>query len=164
MGVDPFLILSWLLAVALVIAGFAGTVLPAIPGVPLVFAGLWLAAWIDGYSRVGAFTLTALGVLTIIAVAVDYAAAALGARRVGASKQAIAGSVIGAFVGIFFGLPGLLLGPFVGAVAGELSARRGLDQATRVGVATWMGLLFGTLTKLALSLTMLGIFVAAYFL
>ena len=161
---EPTTLLLWLLAVLLVLVGLAGAVLPALPGVPLVFAGLWLAAWIDDYAQVSALTLAVLGVLTVLAVAVDLVAYARGAKRVGASRQAIAGAMIGAVVGLFFGLPGLLLGPFVGAVAGELSARSNVEQATRVGIATWMGLLFGTLAKLALSLAMLGVFAFAYFL
>ena len=161
---DPTTVLLWLLVAALVLVGLAGAVLPAIPGVPLVFGGLWLAAWIDDYARVGGWTLGVLGVLTVLAVTVDLVATALGAKRVGASRQAIAGAAIGTFVGIFFGLPGLLLGPFIGAVAGEMMARGDLRQATDVGIATWMGLLFGTIAKLALSLTMVGIFIAAYFI
>ncbi len=156
--------LLWLAVAALVLIGLAGAVLPAIPGVPLVFAGLWLGAWIDDYARVSAWTVGVLGVLTLVAMAVDLIATALGARRVGASRQAIAGSLIGTFVGLSFGLVGLLLGPFIGAVAGELIARGRMGQAMDVGVATWMGLLFGTLAKLALSLAMVGVFVAAYFL
>jgi len=156
--------LLWLLAAALVLVGLAGAVLPALPGVPLVFGGLWLAAWIDDYARVGGWTLGVLGVLTVLAFVVDFAATALGARKVGASKHAIAGAALGTFVGIFFGLPGLLLGPFAGAVAGELAARGSITHAANVGIATWMGLLFGTLAKLALSLAMVGIFVGAYFL
>lgn len=157
-------VLLWLAVFALIAVGLAGTLLPALPGVPMIFLGVWLAAWIDGYTRIGAWTLTLLGVLTVLAVAVDFIASALGARRVGASRQAVTGSVLGTFIGMFFGLPGLLLGPFIGAVVGELSARGGLAQATQVGVATWVGLLFGTLAKLALSLTMLVSFALAYFL
>ena len=156
--------LLWLLVVALVLVGLAGAVLPALPGVPLVFAGLWLAAWIDDYARVGGWTLGVLGVLTVMAMAVDLIATALGAKRVGASRQAIAGAAIGTFVGVFFGLPGLLLGPFIGAVAGEMVARGRMGQAVDVGIATWIGLLFGTLAKLALSLAMVGVFVFAWFL
>lgn len=161
---DPVvLILLWLAVVALVAIGLAGAVLPALPGVPLVFAGLWLGAWIDDYSRVGVSTLVVLGVLVVIAVLIDFLASALGAQRVGASRQAIWGSVLGSMVGLFFGLPGIILGPFVGAVVGELSARSGVSQAANVGLATWLGLLFGTIAKLALSLAMLGIFLFAYF-
>jgi len=161
---EPTAILLWVLVVALVLVGLAGAVLPALPGVPLVFAGLWLAAWIDGYANVSGWTIGVLGVLTLLAMAVDFVATALGAKRVGASRQAIAGAALGTFVGVFFGLPGLLLGPFIGAVAGEMIARGRMGQAMGVGIATWMGLLFGTLAKLALSLAMVGIFVAAYFL
>ncbi|MGH8481606.1 MAG: DUF456 domain-containing protein [Nevskiaceae bacterium] len=157
--------LLWLLVALLILVGFAGAVLPAIPGVPLVFAGLWLGAWIDDYAQVSGWTVGVLGVLTLIAMAVDLIATALGAKKVGASRQAIAGAVIGTFAGLFVGgLLGVLIGPFVGAVIGELIARGNLARAADVGVATWMGLLFGTLAKLALSLAMIGIFVAAYFL
>lgn len=154
----------WILVLILVTIGLAGTILPMLPGAPMVFGGLWLAAWIDGYERVGPWTVGALGVLLLLAIAMDFIASALGAQRVGASRQAITGSVIGSFVGLFFGLLGLLVGPFVGAVIGELIARRGVQQATTVGIATWIGLLFGTVAKLALSLAMVGVFVFAYFL
>ncbi|MDD3764426.1 MAG: DUF456 family protein [Nevskiales bacterium] len=161
---DPIvLILLWIAVVGLVGVGLAGAVLPALPGVPMVFAGLWLAAWIDDYERVGVSTLVLLAVLVVISIIVDFVASAFGAKRVGASSQAIWGSVLGSIVGIFFGLPGILLGPFVGAVIGELSARSNMRQAANVGIATWIGLLFGTIAKLALSLAMLGIFVFAYF-
>ncbi|HUQ12039.1 MAG TPA: DUF456 domain-containing protein [Steroidobacteraceae bacterium] len=162
MEITPALL--WLLAVALVLGGLAGAVLPALPGVPLVFGGLWLAAWIDDYAKVSVFTLVVVGVLGALAFATDFAATALGAKRVGASGKAIAGAALGTFFGMFLGLPGLILGPFVGAVIGEVMALGSLEQAMRVGVATWLGLLFGTLAKLAISLTMVGVFVAAYFI
>jgi uncharacterized protein YqgC (DUF456 family) len=157
--------LLWLLVALVVAVGLAGALLPAIPGVPLVFAGLWLGAWIDDYEKVSAWWVGVFGVLTLVAVAVDLIATALGAKRVGASRLAIAGAVIGTFAGLFFGGPiGILIGPFVGAVAGELVARGRVDQAMDVGIATWMGFLFGTLAKIALSLAMIGMFVGAYFL
>ncbi len=161
---EPETIMLWLLVVALVLTGIAGTVLPALPGVPLVFAGLWLAAWLDDYQKVSSVTVMVLGVLMVLALLMDFLATALGAKKVGASKQAIAGAVIGTFVGLFFGLIGLLIGPFIGAVAGELKARGDLEQAAVVGYGTWMGLLFGALAKIALSLTMVGVFVLAYFI
>ena len=154
----------WVLAVLLVVAGLAGTVLPALPGVPLVFGGLLLAAWADGFERVGVITLIALGVLTVLSFVIDFAAAALGAQRVGATKYAIIGAAAGTLMGLFLGLPGLLVGPFVGAVAGEMLSHGRLPQAARAGVATWIGLLFGTLAKIALVFTMLGIFAGAWFL
>jgi uncharacterized protein len=152
-----------LLAIVLVVAGIAGTVLPALPGAPLVFGGLLLAAYAGGFQKVGVVTLVVLGVLTLIAMAVDYLATALGAKRAGASGKAIVGAVLGTLVGIFFALPGLILGPFIGAVIGEYIARRDLEQAGRAGIGTWLGLLIGTAVKIAVVFTMLGVFIATYF-
>ncbi len=152
----------FILSALLIVIGIAGTVVPILPGIPFVFGGMWLAAWADSYRHVGMWTLVALGVLSVFALLIDFFASVVGARRVGASGRAIWGASIGMFVGLIFGLPGLLLGPFVGAIAGELSAGRGFGQATRVGVGTWIGLLFGTLAKIALCFTMLGIFAIAY--
>lgn len=154
----------WALAALLVAVGIAGAVLPALPGVPLVFAGLVVAAWADDFERVGALPLVILGLLMLLSFVVDFLATVLGAKRVGATKLALAGAAIGTLLGLFFGLPGLILGPFLGAVAGELVSHGRVEQATRAGLATWVGLLFGTLAKLALAFTMLGVFAAAYFL
>ena len=152
-----------LLAAVMVLAGLAGSVLPALPGVPLVFGGLLVAAWADDFQRVGWITLTFLGLLTALSFVIDLAATAMGAKRVGATRLAVVGAAVGALFGIFLGIPGLILGPFVGAVAGELMSHGKIKQAGRVGVATWVGLLFGTLAKLALVFTMLGVFLLVYF-
>jgi hypothetical protein len=152
------------IAALLVIVGLAGTVLPVLPGIAFVFGGLLLAAWADDFQRVGAVAIAILGVLTALAVAADFAASALGARKLGASPRGIAGAAIGAVVGIFFGLPGLVLGPFVGAVAGEISARRELLHAGRAGLGTWLGLLLGSVAKLTLAFLMVGVFATAWLL
>ncbi len=152
------------IAVLLVLAGLAGTVLPAIPGLPLMFAGMLLGAWAGGFEQIGAITLTVLGFLTLLALAMDFWVTALGAKRAGASKQAIIGASIGTFAGLFFGIWGLFLGPFAGAAIGELQHQRHLGQAAKVGIGTWMGLVFGVVLKLALACTMLGIFVLAWFI
>lgn len=153
----------WVLAAVLVLAGLAGAVLPALPGVPLVFAGLLVAAWADDFQRVTWLPLVVLGLLTALSFVIDFAATALGAQRVGATRLAIAGALLGTVVGIFLGIPGLILGPFVGAVVGEMISHGKVEQATRAGLATWMGLIFGTLSKLALVFAMLGVFALAYF-
>jgi uncharacterized protein YqgC (DUF456 family) len=154
----------WLLAALLVVGGLAGSVLPALPGVPLVFAGLVVGAWADDFQRVSWLTLALLGILTIASFAIDLAATALGAKRVGATKLAVIGAMLGTLGGAFLGIPGLIFGPFIGAVAGEMLSHGRMQQATRAGFATWMGLIFGTLAKLALVFTMLGVFAVAYFL
>jgi len=155
-------VLWWLLALLLVVVGIAGSVLPALPGVTLVFLGLLLAAWIGDFQQVGPLPLVVLGLLTLLSFVIDLAATALGAKRVGATKLAVVGAALGTVAGLFLGLPGLILGPFVGAVAGELMSHGQVQQATRAGIATWVGLLFGTLAKLALVFTMLGLFALAY--
>lgn len=152
----------WILAILLMIVGALGIVLPALPGVPLIYAGMVLAASIDDFQRIGWITLTVLGLLTLIGFIVDFAASAMGAKRVGASARAVWGAVIGTVVGLFFGIPGLILGPFIGAVIGEITVHGKVGTAGRVGLATWIGLLFGTLFKLAIAFSMLGIFLFAY--
>lgn len=151
-----------LLAIALVVGGLAGAVFPILPGPPLVFAGLWLGAFADGYRHAGFKTLVFIGVLGGIGILLDFVAAAFGAKRVGASPQAVTGATLGTLVGLFFGIPGLLLGPFAGAVIGELMSSRSAHQAAASGVGTWLGLLLGAIAKLTLSLMMIGVFALAW--
>jgi uncharacterized protein YqgC (DUF456 family) len=154
--------LYFVLSAVLILVGILGTVVPALPGVPLVFAGMLLAAWADHFQHVGTITLVVLGVLSLLALAIDFVAGLLGAKRVGASPHAIWGAVLGTIVGLFFGLPGLVFGPFLGAVAGELLVGSRLERAAHVGVGTWLGLLFGTLAKIALCFAMLGVFALSF--
>ena len=151
-----------LLAIALVLGGLLGAVYPLLPGPPLVFAGLWLGAYADRYQHAGFKTLVLLGVLGGIAVLLDFIAAGFGAKRVGASPQAVTGATLGTLLGLFFGIPGLLFGPFVGAVLGELYAQRSINQAAASGLGTWLGLLLGAIAKLALSFMMIGAFALAW--
>jgi uncharacterized protein YqgC (DUF456 family) len=151
----------WVLAVLLIVVGVAGTVLPALPGAILVFAGVALGAWIDDFTRISGWTVAVLGVLTAIAWVTDYVAAAAGAKKVGASREAIIGAAIGTVAGVFTGLVGLIFMPLVGAAAGELIARRDLVRAGKVGVATWLGMVIGTIAKVAIVFVMVGVFVAA---
>jgi len=154
--------LWYVLAVVLIVVGFVGTIVPALPGVPLVFAGMFVAAWADGFQHVGVWWLVGLGVLTLIALAVDFLAGLAGAKRVGASRMALIGAAVGTIVGIFFGIPGLLLGPFLGALIGELVAGGTLKRATGVGVGAWIGFLIGTVLKLGVCFAMLGLFALAF--
>lgn len=160
----------WLLAGVLIVVGMAGTVLPALPGVVFVFGGMALGAWIDDFARVSGWTMALIGALGVLALVTDFVAGLLGAQKVGASRAALWGAAIGTVVGVFTGLFGLLFMPLVGAAAGEAWAQRerlrGGDLAvgghvTRVGVATWIGTLVGTVVKLALAFVMVGVFIAA---
>lgn len=154
----------WILAVILVLVGIAGTLLPALPGIPLVFGGLVLAAWIDGFNRVGWLPLLVMGLFTVASFAIEPYVSGRGARRYGASRQAVIGASIGALVGLFFGLPGLVAGPFLGASVGELLARGDLGRAGRAGLGAWQGFVIGTVLKFVLALVMVTLFMAAYLL
>ncbi len=151
-------ILWWIIAILLVLAGLAGGVLPALPGVPLVVECLLLGAWAGDFQQVGWGTISLLAILAVIAWIADFLAGALGTRYMGASPRAFWGATIGALVGLFFGLPGLLLGPFIGAVVGELSSGRNLAHSGRAGLGAWLGIVLATAVKLGLVFLMLGVY------
>ena len=157
-------IVFWTLAVLLILVGLVGIVMPALPGHVLIFLGLLLAAWADGFTRVGIPTLVVIGVIGAASYGVDFAAAALGAKRLGASKRAMVGAGLGTLLGLFLGLPGLVIGPFVGAVLGELSTHRDWKRAGKAGLAAWIGFAIGTAVKVGIAFAMIGIFAAAYLL
>jgi hypothetical protein len=155
-------VLGYVLAAALIVGGLAGAMLPALPGIPFIFAGLWLMAAVDRYRHLGWWWLLAIAAVGAVGMTLDFVAAAAGAKRVGASPQAVGGALLGTVIGLFFGLPGLLLGPFLGAVMGELAAGGNMQRGVRVGVGAWLGLIFGTIVKLVASLTMVALFAAGW--
>lgn len=155
-------ILLHALAVILIVVGLAGAVLPALPGVPLMFVGMLMSAWVGGFAHVGWTTLAILGGLTVLSVLGDLLAGLLGAKRVGASPWALAGAAIGTLVGVFLGLLGLIFGAFVGALIGELVAGSTLRRAAHVGVGAWIGFVVDSVLKVAISFMMLGVFVFAW--
>ncbi|HKY07425.1 MAG TPA: DUF456 domain-containing protein [Candidatus Binatia bacterium] len=156
-------LLWWILSGLLVFSGLIGLVLPAIPGAPLVFAGLLLAAWVEDFHYVGIWTLVVLGVMTLLSYAVDFWATMFGAKKFGASKRAVVGALLGLVIGIFLGFIGIIFGPFIGAVIGELSARPDLRQATRAGIGATIGLVLGAALKIALAFAMIGLFAVVRF-
>ena len=157
----------YFLAVLLVLVGLAGTVLPVLPGLPLMFAGMLLAAWVGDFEQIGVVTVVLLGLLTLVSLAIDFWATAVGAKRVGASRKAVVGAVLGTVAGLFFGPIGIFLGPFFGALAGELMHRRSigdgnLGDAAKIGLGTWLGIVFGVALKLTLAFAMIGLFLLAW--
>jgi len=153
----------WIAAALLLIAGFAGIVLPALPGVLLVFAGLVFAAWAEGFAYVGWGTISILAALTIASYLIDALAGLLGAKRFGAGKYGLIGATIGTLVGLAFGLPGIILGPFIGAVLGELYAQKDLRSAGIAGLGVWIGIAVGTAARIAIAFVMFGVFLLARF-
>ena len=150
--------LTLLLAALLVIAGIAGMLLPALPGAPLVFAGLALAAWAEDFAYVGEGWLLLFAVLTLLAMLGDFVAGSLGARGFGATRRAAIGAALGALAGLFFLPVGLFIGPFLGAMLGELTARRSLGEAGMAGIGATLGLMLGIAVKFALAVGMVGLF------
>jgi uncharacterized protein YqgC (DUF456 family) len=158
MAVD---VLWWLLSAALIVAGLAGAVLPALPGTALVLGGIVLGAWIDDFTRVGAVTLAVVAALAVLSWVLDYLAGLLGARRAGARREALIGAAVGTVAGLFMGFIGVLFMPLVGAAIGQYIAQRDHGHALRVGVATWLGTMVGMVAKVVLSFVMVGLFVVA---
>ena len=160
-------------AVLLVVIGIAGTVLPMLPGVPLVFAGLLLAAWHDAFDKVSILTMVIIGVIALLAWAVDFVASIATAKKFGASKYALWGAGIGAIVGIAGGIVGLIVGPAIGAIIGELISHKSVTKqiiskeatakATTVGIAAGLGFVLALALKIVLALTMLAVFAYAYY-
>ena len=154
---DQSLVL-WILSAILTFTGLAGLLLPLVPGAPLLLLGLLLGAWAEGFRYIGLWTLLALAGMAALTYVVEFAASILGVKKYGGSRRAMVGAAVGGIVGIFLGIPGILLGPFVGAVIGELSLQRSLDEASRAGFGTVVGLAIGVAGKLAIGITMIGIF------
>ncbi len=155
---------GWIVAVLLVLIGMAGTVLPALPGVPIILGGLLLIAWMDGFVAVSLNTMLWLGMLALLSVVIDFLATAEGARRFGAGRLAILGATLGLLIGLFFGLPGILFGPFLGAVAGHLMGKANLDDSMRAGVGASIGVVIGTASKVVIGVIMLVWFTLAWWL
>jgi uncharacterized protein len=165
---------AWIGVILMILIGLAGTVLPALPGTVFVLGGVIWGAWLDDFTKVPVWVVVICAVLAAIAFATDYFAALMGAKRVRASTWALVGAALGTVAGIFTGFVGLLFMPLLGAVAGEWFAQRQKKadlqveegqyhtRAAKVGLATWVGMIVGTAVKLALVLTIVGIFVAAY--
>ncbi|MEY4862493.1 MAG: hypothetical protein RLZ51_588 [Pseudomonadota bacterium] len=151
----------WILSLLLMAAGLAGTVLPALPGIVLVFAGIVLGAWIDDFTRISVWTVVICGLLTLAAWAIDYLAALVGAKRAGASGLALLGAAVGTVLGIFGGLIGLLFLPLAGAAIGQFLSEGNARRAASVGLATWIGLMLGTIAKVVIACLMIGLFALA---
>ncbi len=150
------------LAGLLIAAGMIAAIVPSLPGIPLMFGGIWLLAGVDRYRHLGPGWLIAIGIVGAVGFGLDLIAGALGAKRLGASRRAVLGALAGSLIGLFFGLPGILVGPFLGAVVGELTAGNSVLRSTEVGVGTWIGLIFGTLAKFVACLMMLALAAAGW--
>jgi hypothetical protein len=159
---DQSLIL-WIIGAILTVTGLSGLLLPVVPGAPLLFMGLLFGAWAEDFSYIGIWTLLLLAIMASMTYAVEFAASLVGVKKYGGSNRAMIGAALGGFAGLFMGIPGILLGPFIGAVLGELSLQRSLDQASRAGFGTVVGMALGVAGKLAIGIAMIGLFLVKRF-
>ena len=151
----------WLISTLLILAGLVGLVAPLLPGTILIFAGVAFAAWAEDFSRISGLTVGFLAFLTALAWILEYVAGLLGAKAAGASRAALVGAAVGTVLGVVSGFWGLLFFPLVGAFAGEFYARGNALGAGRVSLATWIGILIGTIAKVVIGFMMVGIFLGA---
>jgi uncharacterized protein YqgC (DUF456 family) len=143
----------------LFLAGLMGSVVPWVPGPLLILVGALVWAVATDFTRIGPGRLMFLTALALLTYVFDFVAGAAGARRFGATRGGMIGAVAGTVVGLFLGPPGLLLGPIVGAVAGELLGGADLKGSLRAGVGTVVGLLAGIAADVVVGLVMVGLFV-----
>ncbi|MEI6704310.1 MAG: DUF456 domain-containing protein [Deltaproteobacteria bacterium] len=152
-------LMLWIIAAILTFTGLAGLLLPLVPGAPVLFLGLLLGAWAEDFHHIGIWTLLILAAMVALTYVVEFAASLFGVKKYGGSNRAMAGAALGGIVGIFMGIPGILFGPFVGAVLGELSLQRSLNEASRAGIGTVVGMAIGLAGKFAIGIAMIGLFV-----
>jgi uncharacterized protein len=144
------------LAVLLFILGIVGTILPVMPGVILTYGGMLLYGIMTQFAALDANFYLLQGMAVLLIFSVDFLATAAGAKRFGGSRQAAVGAVIGTIIGLLaFGPFGIILGPFLGAVTAELLLGKKPDMAVRSGFGTLIGILGGTLLKIAIQIMMI---------
>jgi len=140
--------------------GVAGSILPGLPSTPLVLLSGILHKLYFGVAGVGWVVMSVLAALTALSLVMDYTASIYGARRLGATWRGATGAMVGGLIGVFFNLPGILLGPFLGALAFEMAGGRKLKESSRAGLGATLGLLAGALGKVFCCLAMMGLFAA----
>ena len=140
-----------ILGMILVLIGLAGSILPIIPGPPISWAGFFLLRWTDYVNSGAEGYENALWILLFFVVLVtilDYAVPILGTKKYGGSKRGVWGATIGVVVGLFFGPPGVIIGPFLGAYIGEITTGKKDRQALRAAWGSFVGFLMGVGLKL----------------
>ena len=155
-------VLLLLVGVAVIVAGVVSLVAPVLPGVAIIYGGILIVAWADDFTRIGPLMLGVMLGLTLIALVADNMAALFGARKAGASAWGVFGAGIGALAGLFLGLPGVVLGPALGALAFEYFRNPDAKKALRAGVGGFLGFLLGVVAKAMFGFLLIGLALLAY--
>lgn len=136
-----------IIAILLLLLGIVGCIVPALPGVPLSYAGLLFLQLTDKVQYTTRFLLI-WGIIVIIVQVLDYFVPAWGTKRLGGSKWGVWGSTIGLIIGLFAGIWGIIIGPFIGALVFELIGGAQSGTALKAALGSFIGLLTGTVIKL----------------
>lgn len=145
-----------IVASAFFIAGMAGIVLPILPGAPLLIIGMIIYGFFENFANLSWQFYAGQVLLMSFVFGVDYLASVWGIKKYGGSKTAVWGSIFGALIGLFFMGPlGIVLGPFLGAIAGEFISCKDINRAIRAGIGTLVGFLGGALIKLIIQSLMI---------
>ncbi len=151
----------WALTITMLVLGLIGAVVPFLPGPFLIFLGGVLHTWLRPESALSWWGIATLALLLVVAYAIDFASGMLGARWFGASRWGVVGVFAGGIVGLFFGLPGLILGPLIGGFAFEmLLAKKEIKPAVRSTWGTLVGTGVGLVARIAVSVVMIAVFFA----
>ena len=156
-------IFLYAIGILLLLVGLVGLVVPVLPGAPLMYLGIVALAWVDGFTRIGPTGLVITGVIATLIFAADYAAGAVGAKAFGSSWWGLLGAFLGMIAGFSLGLPGLILGPIVGAIVLEYFKEPDFKRASKVGLGTLVGFILGTAVKYALAFLLIGVTLLLYF-
>ncbi len=161
---DAYHITILIISLLIMLGGLVGVVLPIIPSTPLIWVGVLIYAVCDGFESISWSLVLIFGVLAILSVVLDYFGGVIGAKKYGATRWGLIGSVIGGIVGFFTGgIVGLVFGPFFGAVLSELIFGKDLTSAFKSGVGTLVGFLGGVIVKLVIGVVIIGIFILKVF-
>jgi hypothetical protein len=157
---DVYHIIILIISLLIMLGGLSGVILPVIPSTPLIWLGIFIYAVCDGFESISWLLLLIFAVLTIFSVVLDYFGGVIGAKKFGATKWGVVGSIVGGIGGFFMGgIIGIIIGPFLGAVLLELIFGKDLRGAFKSGVGTLVGFIGGAITKLAIGVIMIGIFI-----
>jgi len=146
------------------LAGLAGIILPFIPGVPLVWLGLFIYALATGFNTISIPVVVVFFILMALTLVLDWTGPLIGLKKYKASRWAVAGSFLGLVLGlIFFNIWGVIIGPIVGAFLGELLAKKELKPGLMAALSAFLGFVIGNLLKIGISLIMIGFFIWSFF-